>query len=127
MNASDYALHEPMSSRGRLLSVVFALYVIGCVFFGFQWWASRWHETAIQTWRFAGVDETTLLLVIPTCNADHRVSLREEVNRVRVLVKERDDTTDDCLDGVEVRLREPLGGRDVVDSSTGRLVAEERR
>lgn len=67
-------------------------------------------------------DEQRLSLGVDTCNADHRVDVEETATEVTVTVTARNDTSDDCQDGLEVRLREPLDGRSLIDGESGQLV-----
>ncbi len=68
-----------------------------------------------------------LALIVGSCNGNPEVSLLRETD-VDVQVKVRASSTPfrggmDCLDLVEVRLQEPLGGRVVVDKHTGQSVS----
>lgn len=74
----------------------------------------------------ARADGRTLSLAVGTCNADLTVKTEESATQVTVTVTARDDTSDDCLDGVVVHLDRPLGDRRLVDGATGEAVAIER-
>jgi hypothetical protein len=71
-------------------------------------------------------DERTLNLIVDTCNADLTTKVEESRSRVVVTVKARNDTSDDCLDGVVVHLDQPLGDRRLLDGGTGGLVPVKR-
>jgi hypothetical protein len=47
-------------------------------------------------------DERTLNLIVGTCNADLTTEVDEPRSQVVVTVTARNDTSDDCLDGVVV-------------------------
>jgi hypothetical protein len=64
-------------------------------------------------------DERTLNLIVDTCNADLTTEVEESRSRVVVTLKARNDTSDDCLDGVVVHLDQPLGDRRLLDGGTG--------
>jgi hypothetical protein len=68
--------------------------------------------------------ERTLVLGIDACNADeNRVSTIEDPETVRVSVTTDDAPGgDDCADGVRVELAAPLGGRELIDETTGEPV-----
>jgi hypothetical protein len=67
-------------------------------------------------------DGRTLELIVGSCNADLSVDVDESPSRVTVTVTARNDTSDDCLDGVTEQLRRPLGERSLVDGVTGDTV-----
>jgi hypothetical protein len=69
-----------------------------------------------------GADGRTLELVVGTCNADLTTKTEESPTQVTVTVTARNDTSDDCLDGVVVHLDRPLGDRRLVDGATGETV-----
>jgi outer membrane murein-binding lipoprotein Lpp len=71
-------------------------------------------------------DERTLNLIVDTCNADLTIEVEESRSRVVVTVKARNDTSDDCLDGVVVHLDQPLGDRRLLDGGTEGLVPVKR-
>jgi hypothetical protein len=71
-------------------------------------------------------DERTLNLIVDSCNADLTTEVEESRSRVVVTVKARNDTSDDCLDGVVVHLDQPLGDRRLLDGGTGGLVPVKR-
>ena len=69
---------------------------------------------------------TTLMVATDGCRLDPTVDdLRESPEEVRLLVR-RDRASgfgqSSCEDVVEVELREPLGGRNVVNAATGAAV-----
>ncbi len=79
--------------------------------------------TAIQD--RAATDGSTLQLGLASCNGHPDITRVEETpTQVRLLVvaDEPGRDRDDCSDGLQVRLRAPLGGRAVVDASTGQPV-----
>ena len=63
-----------------------------------------------------------LHLGVDTCNAPVAVEAAETASMVVVKVTARDDTSQDCRDGIEVVLVRPLGDRALIDGSTGRPV-----
>ena len=63
-------------------------------------------------------DEMTLWIAVDTCNADLTASIDETQHVVSVEVTARNDTSDDCLDGLRIDLAEPLGSRSVVNGWT---------
>jgi hypothetical protein len=65
---------------------------------------------------------TTLRLVVGTCHADLSADVVETASRITVTVSGRSDSSDDCLDGSTVRLRDPLGQRELVDGASGEVV-----
>lgn len=67
-------------------------------------------------------DGRELQLGVNSCNADLKVEVREDEERVAIRVTVRNDTMDDCMDGVTVALEEPLGERELVDAATGQAV-----
>jgi hypothetical protein len=67
-------------------------------------------------------DGRTLELIVGSCNADLSVEVDESASRVTVTVTARNDTSDDCQDGVTVHLRRPLDERSLIDGVTGDLV-----
>jgi hypothetical protein len=70
--------------------------------------------------------DRTLNLIVDTCNADLTTKVEESRSRVVITVKARNDTGDDCLDGVVVHLDQPLGDRRLLDGGTGGLVPVKR-
>ena len=71
-------------------------------------------------------DERTLNLIVGTCNADLTTEVDESRSQVVVTVTARNDTSDDCLDGVIVHLDQPLGDRQLLDGVTGSRVPVKR-
>jgi hypothetical protein len=65
---------------------------------------------------------TTMRLVVGTCHAHLSAEVVETASRITVTVSGRNDSSDDCLDGLTVRLRDPLGQRELVDGATGEVV-----
>jgi hypothetical protein len=63
-------------------------------------------------------DRRTLIVSVGSCNGDPSVTASETADRV-ALSATGGDTSDDCLDGAEVTLDEPLGDRVVIDAMTG--------
>lgn len=70
------------------------------------------------------VDGGSVVLTIDTCNGEPEItSLGQGVERVEVAVTcTSHDPGDGCLDLLSVDLESPLGDRDLVDLSTGRVV-----
>jgi hypothetical protein len=71
----------------------------------------------------ASPDARTLRLSVGSCNADLTTAVEETSSRVTVTVTARNNTSDDCLDGLTIRLDEPLGQRELVDGVTGKVVS----
>jgi hypothetical protein len=71
-------------------------------------------------------DGRTLNLIVGTCNADLTTEVDESRSQVVVTVTARNDTSDDCLDGVVVHLDQPLGDRQLLDGVTGSRVPVKR-
>jgi hypothetical protein len=71
----------------------------------------------------ARADGRTLNLTVGSCNADLTAEVEESPTQVTVTVIARDDTSDDCLDGLVVHLDHPLGHRQLLDGVTGDLVS----
>jgi hypothetical protein len=69
-----------------------------------------------------GPDVRSLALTVSSCRASHRTEVSETAAEVRVKVLARHGSSDDCADGVRIRLRVPLGHRAVVDETTGDTV-----
>lgn len=68
-------------------------------------------------------DGTTLGVVVSACNARGlKVEIEETATEVRLSASHEGSSRDDCTDGQEVRLAEPLADRRVVDGSTGQEV-----
>jgi hypothetical protein len=67
----------------------------------------------------ARADGRTLNLTVGSCNADLTAVVEESPSQVTVTVTARDDTSDDCLDGLIVHLDHPLGDRQLLDGVTG--------
>jgi hypothetical protein len=62
-------------------------------------------------------------LIVGSCNADLTAEVEESPSQVTVTVTARDDTSDDCLDGLIVHLDQPLGDRQLLDGVTGDVVS----
>jgi hypothetical protein len=71
----------------------------------------------------ARADGRTLNLTVGSCNADLTAEVEESPSQVTVTVTARDDTSDDCLDGLIVHLDHPLGDRQLLDGVTGAVVS----
>jgi len=71
----------------------------------------------------ARADGRTLNLTVGSCNADLTAEVEESPSQVTVTVTARDDTSDDCLDGLVVHLDHPLGHRQLFDGVTGDVVS----
>lgn len=67
--------------------------------------------------------ERTVTMSVDSCNADVSASAEEHPDRVEVTVRARNVTRDDCADPAAVELDDALGDRDLVDASTGEVVA----
>jgi hypothetical protein len=68
-------------------------------------------------------DGRTLKLIVGSCNADLTAEVEESPSQVTVTVTARDDTSDDCLDGLIVHLDQPLGDRQLLDGVTRDVVS----
>ena len=64
-----------------------------------------------------------LNLTVGSCNGDLTTEVEESPSQVTVTVTARDDTNDDCLDGLIVHLNQPLGDRQLLDGVTGDVVS----
>jgi hypothetical protein len=71
----------------------------------------------------ATADGRTLNLIVGSCNADLTAEVEESPSQVTVTVTARDDTSDDCLDGLIVHLDQPLTDRQLLDGVTGDAVS----
>lgn len=71
----------------------------------------------------ARADGRTLKLIVGSCNADLTAEVEESPSPVTVTVTARDDTSDDCLDGLIVHLDQPLADRQLLDGVTGDVVS----
>ncbi len=80
-------------------------------------------ETAAINTVIGAPEETTLELGVATCNATLTTEVVEAADTVTITVTAEDTTTFDCQDSTEVVLDEPLGQRQVIDGSTGEVVA----
>lgn len=67
-------------------------------------------------------DGMVIFLVVGACNADLEVEVHENRDAVGVRVKVSNAWDGDCAGGVHFRLSEPLGGRLLVDASTGDII-----
>lgn len=70
-----------------------------------------------------------LVLLVDSCNGAPTASVEETDHEVRIRVRATSTPLfggTDCLDPLEVRLREPLGDRDVIDLHTGASVTVRR-
>lgn len=76
----------------------------------------------IIAWTLVGPDR--LVVQFSGCEADPAVSVEQTATRVGVLVGGPNPGCEPVF-GHEIGLDEPLGGREVVDRSTGRVVARE--
>ena len=130
---------DPVTSRsgsrgflsGRLGPLIVAVVVTGLLVFVACF--AVWHNLGGGAWRSeVRVVEAVLLapkrleLLVASCHGAPRVSLRETGGEVQVKVVAFSTPLrggDDCLDSVEVYLREPLGDRSIVDKHTGQVVS----
>ena len=72
----------------------------------------------VTTWPGSNV----LALTVSSCNADPGVDVVvQDDKEVRVRARAR-DSEDDCADGVQICLDEPLAGRTVVDDKTDEAI-----
>jgi hypothetical protein len=69
-----------------------------------------------------GRHSRVLRLVVGSCNADLSAQIEESPSRVTVTVTARNNTGDDCADGLVVHLDQPLGERQLLDEVTGEVV-----
>jgi hypothetical protein len=70
----------------------------------------------------AVVEDDTLAMSIRGCTGGLKPEAQETSEQVIVTVTGPPPSGDDCLDGVRVRLDDPLGGRTLIDGSTGRTL-----
>ncbi len=68
-------------------------------------------------------DGRTLNLTVGSCNANLTAEVEESPSQVTVTVTARDNTGNDCLDGLSVHLDQPLGDRQLLDGVTGDVVS----
>ena len=121
------------NSSGRLGPIIVAVVVTAVVVFVACFWV--WVNLGGGAWRSeVKVMEAHLLdpdrpdrltLGVASCNGAPRVSFRK--TDVDVQVKVIAFSTpfhggEDCMDGVDVYLQEPLGDRVVIDRHTGQIV-----
>lgn len=117
---------------GRVGPIIVAVVVTGVVVFVACFMI--WHNLGGGAWR-GGVSvmraelrsPSKLALGVGSCNGNPEVSLLRETH-VDVQVKVIAFSTpfhggDDCQDGVQIDLREPLGDRVVIDKHTGQVVS----
>jgi hypothetical protein len=102
-----------MQPRSRAL-IAAGVAVWGVTFLGFAGREARIMGAAIQP--------EGILVLVDTCNADHRVEVAENPETVIVWVFARNDTNDDCADGFILELEDPLAGRTLIDASTGAAI-----
>ena len=60
-------------------------------------------------------DGLRLEVSVASCNADLSFEMQEDETSVALWVTARNDTSDDCADGLVVELERPLGGRILID------------
>ena len=119
---------------GRVGPVIVAVVVTGLVVFAACFMV--WHNLGGGAWRSeVRVIEAhlpdpdrpdRLTLGVASCNGAPRVSFRKTDDDVKVKVIAFSTPFhggDDCMDGVEVSLQEPLGDWVVVDKHTGQVVS----
>ena len=115
---------------GRLGPLIVTVVVTGLLVFVACFMV--WHYLGGGAWR-SGVDVMEVVLhspqrlelIVASCHGAPRVSLQETAADVQVKVMAFSTPFRgglDCLDSVEVSLREPLGDRTVVDKHAGRAV-----
>lgn len=61
-------------------------------------------------------------LGVASCNADLTVEAEENESAVIVSVYALNNTPDDCMDAISVRLKEPLGDRAFIDATSGEAI-----
>ena len=87
---------------------------------GFAW---RTRVAVMDAWLSP---EGTLVLHVPTCGGDPVLDLLDETDdHVRVAVvstKQMFRGGNDCKDGLEVPLQQPLGDRAIIDVTSGKTV-----
>jgi hypothetical protein len=116
--SAQVAWREPLST-GERLTVAAGLVVLAALLVGgYLWFTMRWTDAVIHDWREVsdGVE-----LGVGTCRAEHTVDVTETADEVRVRVRARNDTTDDCMDLVLVALITRVGDR-AIDRATGEVV-----
>lgn len=67
-------------------------------------------------------DGVTVEFGIDTCNADLEAQVVESDTRVEVTISAENDTTDDCADSIVITLDQPLGDRQLINGSTGKVL-----
>lgn len=69
-----------------------------------------------------GRNSRVVRLTVGSCNADLSARIEESPSRMTVTVTARNNTGDDCADGLVAHLDRPLGERQLVDGVTGAIV-----
>ena len=73
-------------------------------------------------------DEVTLHLQLASCNTTEQTAEVVETDaEVRVTVHTKGGTSDDCADGMQVELADPLGDRPLIDDPTDDEIEVEGR
>ena len=76
----------------------------------------------------ARADEVTLHLQLASCNTTEQTAEVVETDaEVRVTVHTKGGTSDDCADGMQVELADPLGDRPLIDDPTDAEIEVEGR
>ena len=115
-----------LSMLACLISVVAAALIVGsssCTE------STRRGPVSLEDSELIMVDARTFSLGVPSCNGDPELMRLEEGAdqvRVQVVTTTHSGPGDGCLDTVEVKLREPIGSREVVDITSGANLAVTR-
>lgn len=116
------------SWRFRLLllcGVVVGIGVLALVLFARAGSDERWVPVGVVDYR-PTEDPQRIRLGLGSCNADHRLRLEESATEVRLHVEklqvDKGNSTDACMDLLNVALSRPLADRRVIDAANGREV-----
>lgn len=103
-------------SSWRRWAVAAALLVAAVVIVVVIQQARRWESRPIsEVW----ITSDTEVSVFGHCHRSARVQVDATGSAVVLDLQTRGDSYGDCLDGVAVQLDEELGGREMIDASTG--------